>query len=255
VPEVGGLVAATATTELRNEGFTVRGGPAVFSNQIAKGSVVSTVPAIGAKVAKGAAVTLIVSNGPHLIAVPQVTGGTLADARKGLRQAGLVPGQVTNEVSATIQAGIVISTNPAAGASWPQPKPVAIVVSAGPPVPNFVGQQKGVAEAWAQQNKVSLNEVADTKSNQPQGTVTQQSPAPGGAFTPGQVITINISTGPQMVAIPNVDGMSATDATNALKALGFQVNVNQVGPLQTVFNYSPNGQAPQGSTITLWVGL
>jgi hypothetical protein len=25
--------------------------------------------------------------------------------------------------------------------------------------------------------------------------------------------------------------------------------------LQTVFNYSPNNQAPKGSTITLWVGL
>jgi hypothetical protein len=49
--------------------------------------------------------------------------------------------------------------------------------------------------------------------------------------------------------------MSVSQATQALQQLGFQVNVNQVGPLQKVFNYSPSGQAPQGSTITLWAGL
>jgi hypothetical protein len=40
-----------------------------------------------------------------------------------------------------------------------------------------------------------------------------------------------------------------------LEKLGFSVQVNQVGPLDTVFNYSPNTQAPKGSTITIWVGL
>jgi beta-lactam-binding protein with PASTA domain len=255
VPQVGGLAAATASTELRNEGFKVKAGTAVFDNRVAKGDVVGTVPAMGSRVAKGATVALVVSSGPHMISVPQVTGGTLAAAQTALKHAGLVPGTVSNEPSATIQAGVVINTNPAAGTSWPQPKPVAIAVSAGPPVPSFVGQQKSVAEQWAQQNGVSLNEVPDAKSTQPQGTVTQQSPAPGGAFTHGQVITINISNGPQMVGVPNVDGMPVDKAKETLKQLGFQVNVIQVGPLKTVFNYSPNGQAPQGSTVTLWAGL
>jgi beta-lactam-binding protein with PASTA domain len=58
-----------------------------------------------------------------------------------------------------------------------------------------------------------------------------------------------------MVPIPSVDGMSVDQATQTLKQAGFQVNVIRAGPLPTVFNYTPNGQAPQGSTITLWVGL
>jgi eukaryotic-like serine/threonine-protein kinase len=255
VPQIGGLTATTASIELHNDGLKVRTGTGVFDNSVAQGDVISTVPAMGSRVAKGTAVTLVVSKGPHMITVPQVTGGSLAAARMALRQAGLVPGTVSNEPSATIQAGIVVSTNPVAGTSWPQSKPVSVVVSAGPPVPNFVGQDKSVAEQWAQQNNVSLNEVTDAKSNQPQGTVTQQSPAAGGSFTPGQVMTIDISNGPPPVSIPNVDGMSVSQATQALQQLGFQVNVNQVGPLQKVFNYSPSGQAPQGSTITLWAGL
>jgi beta-lactam-binding protein with PASTA domain len=166
-----------------------------------------------------------------------------------------VPGKVVNQASATIASGIVISTSPAAGVSWPQSRPVSLVVSTGQPVPNFVGQQKAVAEQWAAANSVSLNEVADAKSTQPAGTVTQQSVAPGSSFTPHQVITITISNGPQMVGVPNVDGQPLNQAEQALIQAGFQVKVVQVGPLDKVFNYSPSGDAPAGSVITLYVGF
>ena len=79
--------------------------------------------------------------------------------------------------------------------------------------------------------------------------------APGSSFTPHQVITIDISNGPQMADVPNVDGQQVSQAEQALTQAGFQVKVVQVGPLNNVFNYSPSGQAPQGSTITLYVGL
>jgi beta-lactam-binding protein with PASTA domain len=52
-----------------------------------------------------------------------------------------------------------------------------------------------------------------------------------------------------------VDGQQVSQAEQALTQAGFQVKVDQVGPLDTVFNYSPTGQAPQGSTITIYVGL
>ena len=254
VPQVSGLAATTARLEIRNDGLTVKMGKPQFSARVAKGSVIGTEPATGSRMSKGGTVLLIVSAGPHIIAVPQVTGSTLATAEASLRHAGLVPGKVVNQTSTTIQSGIVISTSPAAGVSWPQDRPVSLVVSNGQPVPNFVGQQKAVAEQWAQANSVSLNEVADANSSQPAGTVTQQSAAPGSSFTPHQVITIDISNGPQMANVPNVDGQQVSQAEQALTQAGFQVKVVQVGPLDNVFNYSPSGQAPQGSTITLYVG-
>ena len=255
VPHVGGLTASTARVEIRNDGLTVKMGKAQFSARVAKGSVIGTEPAIGSRVSKGGTVVLIVSAGPHMIAVPQVTGNALATAEASLRHAGLIAGKVVSQTSATIQSGIVISTTPAAGVSWPQNRPVSLVVSTGQPVPSFVGQQKAVAEQWAQANSVSLNEVADANSTQPAGTITQQSVAPGSSFTPHQVITIDISNGPQMADVPNVDGQQVSQAEQALTQAGFQVKVVQVGPLNNVFNYSPSGQAPQGSTITLYVGL
>jgi serine/threonine-protein kinase len=199
-------------------------------------------------------VTLIVSKGAHEAAVPQVTGSQLSDAQSALRQAGLIPGKVVNQASTTIQAGIVISTTPPAGTDWPVNKPVTLVVSGGQPVPQFVGQQKAVAEQWAAANGVSLNEVT-VKSSQPAGTVVQQSVAAGSSFTPHQVITIEISNGPPMAGVPNVDGQPVSQAEQTLSQAGFQVKVVQVGPFNKVFSYSPSGQAPQGSTITLYVGV
>jgi serine/threonine-protein kinase len=255
VPKVTSMTVAAASAELRGAGFTVTTGTAQLDNQVDKGQVIRSVPAAGQRVGKGSHITLIPSAGPHRRPMPQVTGLTLQAAQAAVRQAGLTPGAVTKVTSSTIAADIVVSTTPAAGARWPQPQPVRLVVSVGPPVPDFVGQPQEVAQGWALANGVSLNVVTATKSDTPAGTITRQSLPPGSAFTRGQVITITISPGPPMVAVPNVDGMSVDQATQTLEKLGFSVNVNQVGPVDNVFHHSPSDQAPKGSTITLWVGL
>jgi eukaryotic-like serine/threonine-protein kinase len=254
VPRITGMTVAAAKAELRGAGFSVRTGTARLDNHFAKGEVIRSVPASGLRVRKGSQITLIPSAGPHRLQVPQVTGLSLQDAQAALRHAGLTPGRVRNEPSETIPAGIVVGTSPAAGVSWPQPQPVQLVVSAGPPMPDFVGQPQAAAEGWSQANGVSLD-VVTVKSDVPAGTIIRQSLPPGRAFTKGQVIKITVSAGPPTVAIPDVDGLRVHRATHILEKLGFSVTVNQVGPLDTVFHHSPDGQAPKGSTITLWVGL
>jgi len=255
VPQVSRMTKATARTELRNLGFTVKTGRGAHSNVIPRGEIIRTDPAIGAQVHRGSVVTLIPSLGPVLIRVPSVTGMKLADAEAALRRAGLTPGKVTNATSTTIPVGVVISTNPVAGLSWPQPRPVRIVQSAGIPLPNLVGQQQSAAQQQAQQDGFQLNPEQDTKSDQPAGTITRQSPRPGTPITPGEVVTIRVSAGPQLVDIPNVDGQDVNQAIKILTQAGFQVSVNRVGPGHQVFNYNPTGQAPKGSTITIFIGF
>ncbi|HEY7143044.1 MAG TPA: PASTA domain-containing protein [Streptosporangiaceae bacterium] len=254
VPKVSGMPASVARTELTNLGFVVKNGPGRHSN-LPKGEIVGTRPAIGTRASQGSTVVVITSLGPVRIAVPQVTGLPLDQAQAALQKVGLTPGQVTSASSQTIAAGIVISTDPVAGTSWPQPKPVGITVSAGPPLPNFVGQPLTTAQAAAQQGGYALNPVQDAKSDQPAGIVTSQSPAPGTPITPNEVVTIHVSAGPQQVSIPDVTGMTVQQAAKELKNAGFNVTVNQVMPGHRVINYSPTGQAPQGSTITLNVGF
>ena len=254
VPKVTGVSTATAQADLRDAGLTPAATKTSLDNHVAKGLVISTVPSNGSRIARGGQVTLIVSAGPHMIKMPQVTGLKLTDAQAAIKHAGLVPGKVKLVTSTTIAAGIVVSTSPGAGTSWPQPKPVTFVLSAGPPLPDFVGQQKAVAEQWAAANGVKLNEVTSA-SDQPTDTVIKQSVHPGSAFTAGQVITVTISPGPPMVAVPNVDGQRIPKAVSILRGLGFVVQINPVGPFNVVFDYNPKDQAPKGSTITLTTGL
>jgi serine/threonine-protein kinase len=255
VPKVTGVSAATAQADLRDVGLTPGTTTTMLDNGVAKGLVIRTSPANGSRITRGGRVDLVVSAGPHMISMPQVTGRTLTDAQAAIRHAGLSPGKVKTVTSTTIPAGIVISTDPPAGTSWPQPKPVSIMLSAGPPLPNFVGQDKSVAEQWTAANGVKLNEVTAAHSDQPVGIVVKQSAPPGSAFTNGEVITIQFSPGPPMVNIPNVNGLRVPKAVDILRSAGFVVQINQVGPFNVVFNYSPQGQAPKGSTITLTTGL
>jgi serine/threonine-protein kinase len=253
VPAVRGMAAATAQAELQNLGFTVQVGPGRHSN-LPKGDVVATDPAIGSKAKNGSTVTLLESIGPVMVGVPQVTGVPLSQAQAELRKAGLIPGTVTSAASSTIPAGIVISTSPVAGTAWPKPKPVGITVSAGLPLPNFVGQQFDQAQGTAQSGGYQLQQVADSNSDQPQGTITSQSPAAGTPITQGEVVTVHVSNGPPQVSIPDVSGLPVDQATQILQQAGFQVSVNQ-GLGGRVSSTSPSGQAPAGSTITLNVGF
>jgi beta-lactam-binding protein with PASTA domain len=253
VPDVSGLATSTAATELRNLGFHVKMGTPQVDNQVPKGEAARTVPGSGSNALNGATITLIASAGPRMISVPNVTGQAIANAQKALQAAGLTPGAVQQETSPTVPQNEVISTDPPAGTSWPQTKPVKLTVSAGIGLPDFTGQPKQVAEQWLQQHQLQVQEQPQASTSQPQDNVTKQSPAANSPITQGEVVTLYISTGPPIVQIPNVTGMSVPDATKQLQALGFQVNVVGFGHGK-VIAFQPTGQAPKGATITLLAG-
>jgi serine/threonine-protein kinase len=250
---VAGWSTGLARTELTHLGFKVSDGPGVHSN-LPQGKIVSTSPRAGSSAKDGSTITLTLSLGPVKIPVPSVTGEPLAQAQQQLRSAGLIPGTPVQTPSTTIAAGVVISTNPVAGTDWPKDKPVGITVSAGPPLPDFVGGQVAAAEAAAAAGGYHVNPVNAAKSTQPSGTVIRQSPVAGTPIHAGEVVTVYVSTGPPQVAVPNVDGMGIHQAEKTLEAAGFQVSVNK-GFGNRVTGYSPSGEAPAGSTITINVGM
>jgi len=254
VPSVAGLSQAAAVSSLRSDGFTARVGPTVHSNTVPAGDVVSYTPS--GKADKGATVTLTMSSGPVMIKIPSIAGRSFTAAVALLRKDGLtVSGQPQNVGQNGVAVGSVVGTNPPAGTSWPANKAVFVEVVAGPPVPNLVGQNaESVQENWAAPNGVTL--VTKTVTNsQPAGTIVAQSPAPGSVLTANETVTITVSSGPPTVSVPNVNGESLSDATQALEAAGFQVSPHRFGFGQKVFYYSPTGTAPQGSTINVYYGF
>jgi len=250
VPSVSGDSVTQATAVLTADGFTVKRGARVHSNTVPSGSVASTSPA--GRVSKGSTITILVSDGPFTSVVPKVQGETLTAAQAVLQRVHLVA--TTEKVGSNAPVGTVIGTKPPAGTTWPQTKTVTILVAGSPPLPNFVGMSYQTASQWAGQHDVTLQEQPDNNSQQPQGTITSQQPAAGATFLPGQTVVVTVSTGPQIVTVPDPIGMSVEQATQVLQSAGFQVQVNRYGPFDKVFDFSPVGQAPRGSTVVLDVG-
>src|SRR5579859_513151 len=251
VPVVAGDTQALATTALTGDGFTLTAPRQVHSNAVQRGLVAGTSPA--GRAARGSAITILISDGPFTSTVPEVRHDTLAQAEAALQHVHLI--YRIERVGSSSPVGTVLGTDPAAGKTWPQTKPVAILVVASPPLPNFVGEDVHTAEQWAQQHGVTLKTQQDQNSQQPEGTITGQTPAPGSVYRQGQTVIVQVSAAPALVQIPDVIGMNVNQATRALEDAGFQVTVEYFGVTgNRVFDYSPVGQAPQGSTITIAVG-
>jgi eukaryotic-like serine/threonine-protein kinase len=248
VPVVADDSQAVATTALTGDGFTIAGTRQVHSNDVQRGLVAGTTP-VG-RAARGAAITILISNGPFTSTVPVVKHDTLAQAEAALQRVHLI--YRIERVGSSSPVGTVLGTDPAAGQTWPQTRPVAILLAASPPLPNFVGMNQQAAQQWAQQHGVTLQTQQDQNSQAPQGTITAQTPLAGSAYRPGQTVTITVSNGPAMVAVPYVIGLNVNQATRELEAAGFQVQVEQYGlGGNRVIDYSPVGQAPSGSTIVI----
>jgi eukaryotic-like serine/threonine-protein kinase len=116
VPGVVGKQSGEARTTLQNAGFAyVYLGE--FSDSVPEGQVMSTNPAGGNLAPKGSQVTTVVSKGPRTFPMPDLTGKSLADAKKDAQDRGLV---VKNEYAVPGSGepkGEVQGQNPPAGTS------------------------------------------------------------------------------------------------------------------------------------------
>ncbi len=133
VPNVVGLTQAAATTAITEAKLTLGDVTELNSNTVAIGNVISQGPAGGSSAAEGSPVTLVISSGPRMVAVPNVVGLTQAAATTAITEAKLTLGNVTQQNSNTVATGNVISQDPTSGSSAAEGSPVNLVISSGPP--------------------------------------------------------------------------------------------------------------------------
>ncbi|HEX8007095.1 MAG TPA: Stk1 family PASTA domain-containing Ser/Thr kinase [Trebonia sp.] len=256
LPSVAGQPVTRAEEILHANGFQTQQGTWVTDNNVARGDVISMSPA--GRATHGALITLTVSSGPHMISVPSVSGQpSVAAAEAVLRKAGLTVAAAPRNVAANgVPVGTVAGTTPAAGTLWPQNSVVYVDVAAGMALPNLSGQSIQTIQGWAGQNNIQLNPV-NVASSQPAGIIVGQSPAPGTPITPGQTVTVNVSSGPPSVPIPDLRGQNFQQAQQELQKLGFQVTGQQLGPGNTVLGTSPGAGTPEppGTNITVFYGF
>ncbi|MFD7787284.1 Stk1 family PASTA domain-containing Ser/Thr kinase [Streptomyces nojiriensis] len=258
VPNLLGKTEEQARSKLSEAGLGVKGVNRKFSDAFERGTVMNTDPPGGRRIRGNDAVTITLSRGPEVVAVPNLKGRPLEEAKAELTQSGLAPGMVTQAFSQDIAQGSVISTNPAGGEKRAPDTAVSLVVSKGRPVPVPSVTGVPVDQATAALEALGLKAVtAPEQVNAPfaAGTVANQSIGAGTQAAAGDTVTLTVSKGPRQVPVPNVTGQDVDAARKALEAAGFKVKVDRplISFSNTIDTQSvPAGQnAPEGSTITI----
>ncbi|MFJ9851872.1 Stk1 family PASTA domain-containing Ser/Thr kinase [Streptomyces sp. NPDC101150] len=257
VPAVLDMPQAKAVKTLRGEGLDVRVERG-FSSNVERGHVMKTDPGTGKQIRGTGTVTLTISRGPEIVSVPDLSGTPLADAKRKLRDRGLIPSTVKRDFSTEVAQGSVIRTDPVAGTKRRPDTAVALTVSRGPEidVPEVIGDDPADATDTLREAGLKVK-VADQPvfSEEDKGTVARQSNDPEKPLGKGDTVTLTLSKGPQMVTVPDVTGDSEADARKALTDAGFRVEVKKpwLFPQDEVDSQSVEGdeQAPKGSTITI----
>jgi serine/threonine-protein kinase len=127
VPDVLGQSESSATAELEAAGFEVSVTEA-SSDTVSEGLVSAQSPSAGTEVAKGSTVTITISTGPELTTVPDVIGEDVATARAMIRDAGLRPSTVFQDVEDPAEDGIVLDQDPSGGTEVEPGSTVTILV-------------------------------------------------------------------------------------------------------------------------------
>jgi serine/threonine-protein kinase len=232
------------------------------STEVEQGIVIEQSPPAGSRIAKGDTVTIVVSTGPREVEVPALAGRTYGEAVDILEELGLEPKRV--DVFSQRPVGVVASLDPKPGTLVDEGSVVNVRVSKGSeqiPVPDVLEQSEESARAELEAAGFQVDVVEAPSSSTPAGLVSAQSPDPGVEAVRGSTVQITISTGPEMVRVPAVEGMSEGEAQDALEAEDFAVETEcvvvvdpgQVGIVQDT-DPEANTLVEAGSTVTIKVG-
>jgi beta-lactam-binding protein with PASTA domain len=193
------------------------------------------------------------------VSVPRVIGQTEEDAETSLIAAGLILGQTEFELSDEPQE-TVIAQDPEPDTNVEPGTQVNITVAAEElvDIPALVGSTLEIAEASLQQQRLVVGEVTEEVSDQDEGTVLEQDPAPGELVPPDTGIDLTIAV---HVDVPRVIGQSEGPAQQALREAGLEMNVaareENAQPEGVVIAQSPDASesVPAGTVIDVTLSL
>ncbi|MCO6005721.1 Stk1 family PASTA domain-containing Ser/Thr kinase [Actinoallomurus purpureus] len=278
VPTLTGLTEEQARVSAEKVGFKIKVGSSRFDPNVPKDKVAEVQPQPGTEVKKGTLLTLILSKGKQPVAIPDVKGKPVEEAKQLLQQKGLKAGDLDKLASTTVPNGSVIKTRPAAGTEQSPDDPVTLVVSTGIKMPSLVNLKREVAAQKLA--KLGLNvqwQEQDPGDGQQPNTVIGQNPPAGSPLTPGQAVQVNVTRAEKKCApfdlpclfnrmngkdqnagqpapVPNVVGQPMQQAATALINSGFRVQASGGQPSDVVTGQDPGapGPLPRGTVINIW---
>ena len=255
VPNVSGESRSVAQLALRRAGFGQTGVTSEYSENVAKDSVIRTVPPSGSELTRNRSVTLVVSSGKERFTIPDVHDQSQQDAQAALAKFPFQIG-VVQQTSDSVPNGNVIGTDPSAGSQVKRGQTVRLLVSSGPAiieVPDVTGQSQGDATQTLTNASFKVAVRQEISDDVDPGTVIDQQPAGNDHAAKFSTVTITVAQG-SLITIPSVGG-DVGAAKTELQSLGLKVKVHKrfgglLGRLVDM-SPSPGTQVHRGDTVNL----
>ena len=200
------------------------------NEELPVGAVIRTDPETGKKLETGKVLTFVVSTGPPPVPLPELNGLDAASALATLSDGGLVLGVETPEYSEDVPTGVIIrwavTSQPTLVAGQEVIKGTAVdtFVSQGPAprvVPDLTGMSIESATTALTDIQLTINRGDDQFSIVAAGGVATQSPAAGESLARGTAVTVAISKGPDLVAVPQLLNLKFDKVGPAIVNSGF----------------------------------
>ena len=195
----------------------------------------------------------ILSRTPATIAIPNVAGQTVAEAKETLKKANFEIGEEKSEASEKVEEGRIIRTDPDAGTGRKEGTKINLVVSSGKQsfqLSNYIGRKSTDVIAELKQNKVPENliKIEEEESSESEaGTILRQSPAAGTTYDLSKASTITLTVAKKVtsVAMPSYTGSSLEFTKNNLVQI---VGIKEANIEVVEVSTAPDGTA-EGTVV------
>ena len=200
-----------------------------------------------------ASLVWILSRTPATIAIPEVAGQTVAEAKETLKKANFEIGEEKSEASEKVEEGRIIRTDPEAGKTRKEGSKINLVVSSGKQsfqFSNYIGRKSTDVIAELKQKKVPENliKIEEEESSESEaGTVLRQSPAAGTTYDLSKASTITLTVAKKVtsVAMPSYIGSSLEFTKNNLVQI---VGIKEANIEVVEVSTAPDGTA-EGTVV------
>ena len=195
----------------------------------------------------------ILSRTPATIAIPDVAGQTVAEAKETLKKANFEIGEEKSEASEKVEEGRIIRTDPDAGTARKEGSKINLVVSSGKQsfqLSNYIGRKSTDVIAELKQKKVPENliKIEEEESSESEaGTVLRQSPAAGTTYDLSKASTITLTVAKKVtsVSMPSYIGSSLEFTKNNLVQI---VGIKEANIEVVEVSTAPDGTA-EGTVV------
>ncbi len=264
VPSVLGMTEDAARAALEAEGLEVDSVTEEYNSDYDEGQVCDQNPDEGQKVPEGSKVSLVISQGTDptedQVQVPDIVGRDEATAQQMLAQVGLEYQRVDEEPSSDVGEGDITRCDPGVGGSAQRGSTVKYWVSSGEEevdIPDVADYDQDNAKRLLENAGFVVTVATEESDSVSEGVAIRTDPT--GKAAKGSSVTLYVSEGSGKTTIPDLTGMTKSQAENALKRAGFTARFSYddgsqygVSP-DHVISWNPTGSADEGATVSVVV--